>query len=116
VVDLAGEKVQQAFEELLETYVEEPSLSAPPPSSEILSDKYYIAQIHGMKKFELSTLYVDFTHLTSLNNQILADAIANQYFRFQPFLTRALHNLIAKYEPEYFVSHRQASSASSQAS
>ncbi|KAF4180010.1 hypothetical protein CNMCM8694_003400 [Aspergillus lentulus] len=116
VVDLAGEKVQQAFEELLETYVEEPSLSAPPPSSEILSDKYYIAQIHGMKKFELSTLYVDFTHLTSLNNQILADAIANQYFRFQPFLTRALHNLIAKYEPEYFISHRQASSASSQAS
>ncbi|EAW12952.1 MCM DNA helicase complex subunit MCM6 [Aspergillus clavatus NRRL 1] len=116
VVDLAGEKVQQAFEELLETYVEEPSLSAPPPSSEILSDKYYIAQIKGMKKFELSTLYIDFTHLTSLDDQILADAIANQYYRFQPFLTRALHNLIAKYEPEYFVSHRQASSTASQAS
>jgi DNA replication licensing factor MCM6 len=116
VVDVAGEKVQQAFEELLETYMEEPSLSAPPPSSEILSDKYYIAQIHGMRRFELSTLYVDFTHLTSMNDQILADAIANQYYRFQPFLTRALHNLIAKYEPEYFVSHRQASSTSSQAS
>lgn len=116
VVDLAGEKVQQAFEELLETYVEEPTSSAPPPSSEILSDKYYIAQIHGMKKFDLSTLYVDFTHLTSLDNQILADAIANQYYRFLPFLTRALHNLIAKYEPEYFVSHRQAGSTSSQAS
>lgn len=68
VVDLAGEKVQQAFEELLETYVEEPSSSAIPPSSEMLSDKYYIAQIHGMRKFGLSTLYVDFTHLTS--NQI----------------------------------------------
>lgn len=116
VIDLAGEKVQQAFEELLETYMEEPTSSAPPPSSEILSDKYYIAQIHGMRKFELSTLYVDFTHLTSSDNQILADAIANQYYRFLPFLTRALHNLIAKYEPEYFVSHRQAGSASSQAS
>ncbi|KAL1868591.1 MCM DNA helicase complex subunit mcm6 [Paecilomyces lecythidis] len=115
VVDLAGEKVQQAFEELLETYVEEPTSSALPPSSEMLSDKYYIAQIHGMAKFGLSTLYVDFTHLTSMDNQILADAISNQYYRFQPFLTKALHNLIAKYEPEYFAAHRQVSSVSSQA-
>ena len=114
VIDLAGEKVQQAFEELLETYMEELTSSAPPPSS--LSDKYYVAQIHGMKKFGLSTLYVDFTHLSSADSQILADAIANQYYRFQPFLTRALHNLIAKYEPEYFAAHRQVSSVSSQAS
>ncbi|KAL1968020.1 hypothetical protein VTN77DRAFT_2437 [Rasamsonia byssochlamydoides] len=116
VVDLAGEKVQQAFEELLETYVEEPTSSAQPPpsSSQILSDKYYIAQIHGMVKFNLSTLYVDFNHLSSADNQILADAIANQYYRFHPFLIRALHNLIAKYEPEYFASHRQVSSNSSQ--
>ncbi|KAL4872517.1 hypothetical protein BDV12DRAFT_161738 [Aspergillus spectabilis] len=117
VVDLAGEKVQQAFEELLESYQEEAAPTPhPPPSSAAMSDKYYVAQIHGMAKWELSTLYVDFTHLTSLDNPILADAIANQYYRFQPFLVRALHNLIAKHEPEYFVSHRQAtSSVSSQA-
>ncbi|KAL2803410.1 MCM2/3/5 family-domain-containing protein [Aspergillus granulosus] len=117
VPDLAGEKVQQAFEELLESYQEEAAPTPqPPPSSAPLSDKYYIAQIHGMAKWELSTLYVDFTHLTSLDNPILADAIANQYYRFQPFLVKALHNLIAKYEPEYFVSHRQATtSVSSQA-
>ncbi|KAL5338572.1 MCM2/3/5 family-domain-containing protein [Aspergillus crustosus] len=117
VVDLAGEKVQQAFEDLLESYQEELAPTPhPPPSSAAMSDKYYVAQIHGMAKWELSTLYVDFTHLTSLDNPILADAIANQYFRFQPFLIKALHNLIAKHEPEYFVSHRQAtSSVSSQA-
>lgn len=117
VGDVAADKVQQAFEELLETYMEDPSSSAvPPPSSVIFSDKYYIAQIHGMRKFELSTLYVDFTHLMAADNRVLADAIANQYYRFQPYLTKALHNLIAKYEPEYFVSHRQAGSTSSQAS
>lgn len=117
VVDLAGEKVQQAFEEFLETYVEEQqSSSQAPPSSSVLSDKYYISQIHGMKRFDLSTLYVDFMHLTSLDNQILADAIANQYYRFQPFLAKALYNLIAKHEPEYFVTHRQTNTASSQAS
>ncbi|OJJ50830.1 hypothetical protein ASPZODRAFT_86484 [Penicilliopsis zonata CBS 506.65] len=115
-VDLAGEKVLQTFEEFLETYMEEPSSSAPPPSSEIYSDKYYIAQIHGMAKFELSTLYVDYTHLTALDNPILANAIVEQHYRFQPYLTRALHNLIAKYEPDYFISHRLAKTASSQAS
>ncbi|KAJ5832770.1 hypothetical protein N7474_001081 [Penicillium riverlandense] len=116
VIDEAGEKVQQAFEELLETFIEEPSSSAPPTSSQRLSPQYYVSQIKGMKKFELSTLYVDFTHLTSLPNPILADAIASQYYRFQPFLTKALHNLIAKYEPEYFLSHRLNGSASSAAS
>lgn len=116
VVDLAGEKVQQAFEEFLETFMEEPSSSAPPPSSAVWSDKYYISQIYGMSNFDLSTLYVDFTHLTSLDNQILADAIANQYYRFQPFLIKALHNLIAKYQPDYFFFHRQANTVSSQAS
>ncbi|KAK2796245.1 hypothetical protein FQN50_009635 [Emmonsiellopsis sp. PD_5] len=116
VQDVAGEKVQQAFEVLLETHIEEPSSSGVPPSSEILSDKYYIAQIHGLQRYQLSTLYVDFTHLTSLPNQILADAIANQYYRFQPYLTKALHNLIAKYEPQYFREHRQINNASSQAS
>ncbi|KAJ5654178.1 hypothetical protein N7490_001181 [Penicillium lividum] len=116
VIDEAGEKVQQAFQELLETFMEAPSSSAPPSSGEILSDKYYIAQIKGMKKFELSTLYVDFTHLTSWENPILADAIASQYYRFLPFLTKALHNLVAKYEPEYFVSHRLASTASTHSS
>lgn len=119
VVDLAGEKVQQAFEEFLETYVEEtqPSSSQQqlPPSS-VPSDKYYITQIHGMEKLDLSTLYVDFTHLMSLENQILADAIANQYYRFQPFLAKALYNLIAKHVPNYFVTHRQAATSSSQAS
>ncbi|KAK2814441.1 hypothetical protein FQN49_008185, partial [Arthroderma sp. PD_2] len=116
VRDVAGEKVQQAFEELLETHIEDPmSSGAPPTSSEMLSDKYYISQIHGMQKLRLSTLYVDFTHLTSLTNQVLADAIVNQYYRFQPYLTKALHNLIAKYEPQYFRAHKQLGSHSSQA-
>ncbi|KAJ5690430.1 DNA replication licensing factor mcm6 [Penicillium macrosclerotiorum] len=116
LVDEGGENVRRSFEDLLETFMEEPSSSAPPSSGEMLSDKYYIAQIKGMKKFELSTLYVDFNHLTSYENPVLADAIAQQYYRFLPFLTKGLHNLIAKYEPEYFVSHRLASSASTQPS
>ena len=95
-------------------FVDDVVSSGAPPSSAVSSDKYYIAQIHGLRIYNLSTLYVDFQHLMSLPNQTLANAIANDYYRFLPFLTRALHNLIARYEPRYFREHRQPTSASSQ--
>ncbi|KAL8745432.1 MAG: hypothetical protein Q9190_002434, partial [Brigantiaea leucoxantha] len=114
VVDQVGEKVAEEFEIFLENHVEDISLSGAPPSSAVTSDKYYIAQIHGLRIYSLSTLYVDFQHLMSLRNDTLANAIANDYYRYLPFLIRALHNLIAKYEPRYFKEHRQPASASSQ--
>ena len=119
VIDRAGEKVQQAFEDFLEAHVEEPSSSGLPPSSELKTDRYYINQIHGLREFQLSTLYVDFRHLLAYregdNGPILADAVASQYYRFLPFLTRALHNLLSRYEPVYFKDHRQMTSNSSEA-
>ena len=116
VADLAGEKVQQAFENFLESHTEEPSSSGLPPSSELRTDKYYINQIHGLREFQLSTLYVDYRHLlTYQEGDVLADAISSQYYRFLPYLTRAMHSLLAKYEPIYFKDHRQMTSTSSNA-
>ncbi|KAL8882031.1 MAG: hypothetical protein Q9192_007664 [Flavoplaca navasiana] len=114
VVDLVGEKVAEEFENFMENFIEDITLSGAPPSSAVTSDKYYIAQIHGLRIYNLSTLYVDFQHLMSLSNDTLANAIANDYYRYLPFLTRALHNLIAKHEPRYFKEHRQPASSSSQ--
>ncbi|KAI9821659.1 MAG: MCM DNA helicase complex subunit mcm6 [Pycnora praestabilis] len=114
VVDQTGETLQLRFEEFLETYVEDPTSSGAPPSSVITSDKYYIAQIHGLRIYNLSTLYVDYQHLMTMSNGILAGAIVAEYYRFLPFMTRALHNLIAKYEPRYFKEHRQPTNSSSE--
>lgn len=66
-----------------------------------------------MRLFSLSTLYVDFTHLQRHEDGILAAAIASEYYRFLPYMVRALHNLIAKYEPQYFREHRQPTSTTS---
>ena len=71
------------------------------------TDKYYIAQIHGLRLYGLSTLYVDFTHLLKYEQGVMAGAVADQYYRFLPFIIRSLNNLIAKYEPRYFREHRQ---------
>ncbi|KAF2103104.1 MCM-domain-containing protein [Rhizodiscina lignyota] len=112
VVDVTGETLSQRFEEFLESYVEDPTASGAAASS-VTTDKYYIAQIHGMRQYDLSTLYVDYRHLLAHEEGIVATAIAGEYYRFLPFMTRALHNLIAKYEPRYFREHRQPTTAGS---
>ena len=90
VIDKASEKIQQAFEDFLEAHVEEPSSSGLPTSSELRTDKYYVNQIHGLREFQLSTLYVDYRHMLAYpEGRVLADAIAGQYYRFLPALTKS---------------------------
>ncbi|KAI9745582.1 MAG: MCM DNA helicase complex subunit mcm6 [Claussenomyces sp. TS43310] len=116
VEDKVGLVVQETFERFLETFTEDLILSGAPPSSAATTDKYYIAQIHGLRIYLLSTLYVDYTHLSSFQNGHLATAIVEEYYRFLPFMNRGLHNMIAKYEPRYFREHRQPTSSSNQTS
>lgn len=80
------------------------------------TDKYYIAQIHGLRTYSLSTLYVDYKHLTNFRGGALAEGVVEEFYRFLPFLTKALHNMIAKYEPRYFRDHRQPTASSNQTS
>lgn len=83
------------------------------PTSSAVTDKLYVAHIHQMRAMALSTLYVDFKHLQKWTDGTLADGIADQYYRFLPYLTAGLHNMIAKYEPAYFREHRQPTASSS---
>lgn len=53
---------------------------APTPSGEGSKDKYYIQQIHDMKQFDYTVLYVDFSHLLE-REEVLARAIQDQYYR-----------------------------------
>ncbi|KAK4618382.1 DNA replication licensing factor mcm6 [Fulvia fulva] len=110
VVDTTAETLGIQFERFLENFTEDPTASAAPASSAVTTNKYYIAQIHGLCQFKLSTLYVDFTHLMDHERGILANAIQGDFYRFQPYMLRALNNLIAKYEPQYYREHRQPGS------
>ena len=67
-----------------------------PPDKDII----YIDQIHTMREYQLTTLYVDYGHILS-KDDVLADAIQKQYYRFLPYLRRAVYNLVAEYEPTY---------------
>ncbi|KAF9450638.1 MCM-domain-containing protein [Macrolepiota fuliginosa MF-IS2] len=105
VKDAVGESVADTFENFLRTFTEAIEL-APTPSADgmdqdtLQGELIYIEQIHTMREYELTTLYVDFGHLLQ-SDDVLADAIQKQYYRFLPFLRRALWNLVAEFEPEY---------------
>lgn len=87
------------------SFTEEIALAATPGSDGVGPDMndgelIYIEQIHTMREYELTTLYVDFGHLLQ-RDDVLADAIQRQYYRFLPYLRRALLNLVTEFEPEY---------------
>ncbi|KAI0265220.1 MCM-domain-containing protein [Gloeopeniophorella convolvens] len=105
VKDAVGESVADAFEAFLKTYTEDVNLSGTPaPDDDVPiagdGELIYVEQIHTMREYQLTTLYVDYGHLLQ-KDDVLADAIQRQYYRFLPYLRKALHNLVAEYEPEY---------------
>ncbi|KAF9241885.1 MCM2/3/5 family-domain-containing protein [Melanogaster broomeanus] len=105
VRDAVGESVCESFETFLKTFTEEVALASTPASDgglpEVVDGELiYIQQIHTMREYEITTLYVDYGHLLQ-KDDVLADAIQKQYYRFLPYLRRSLHNLVAEYEPEY---------------
>lgn len=76
------------------------------------SEQIYIEQIHSMREYNLTTLYVDFGHVL-LQDEVLANAIQAHYYRFLPYLRRALYNLVADFEPEYLKINPTAAAADS---
>ncbi|KAG6910996.1 hypothetical protein DXG01_006050 [Tephrocybe rancida] len=105
VKDAVGDSVAESFETFLKTFTEDVAL-APTPAPDgaapdvLDSELVYIEQIHTMREYELTTLYVDYGHLLQ-RDDVLADAIQKQYYRFLPYLRRALLNLVTEFEPEY---------------
>ncbi|ODV59095.1 MCM DNA helicase complex subunit MCM6 [Ascoidea rubescens DSM 1968] len=95
-VDLTGEKVRESFELFLTEFIDE---SQEDVSNLPYQGKPYIAQIHAMKLYELSTIYIDFQQLLTRENGVLATAIQEQYYRFLPFLQNGLRRVIKSVAP-----------------
>ncbi|KAK4687039.1 DNA replication licensing factor MCM6, partial [Tremellales sp. Uapishka_1] len=77
--------------------------------------RLYIDQIKALKEYQITTLYVDFGHLLE-REEVLARAIQDQYYRFLPYLRRALQSLVRRYEPTYLYLSSTASATSASAS
>ncbi|POW19559.1 hypothetical protein PSHT_04539, partial [Puccinia striiformis] len=120
VNDDTGERVREKFEEFLENFVDQNDqndISSPSPSG---PRRLYVELIKALKEFELTTLYLDFSHListetyyryapsydstTSILLVIYYSSLQNFFRifdRFLPYLKQALQSLVKKYIPSY---------------
>lgn len=112
VVDTTGDKLREEFLTFLENY-REPGGIRSPLNSELMSQQLgseppqmtadiplYRQQLYEMRNGGTSTLYVDYNHLFRYND-VLANAIAANYYRFEPFLRSALLSFVTVHMPSY---------------
>ena len=57
-------------------------------------------QISTMKEFDQETLFVDFAHVQS-HDHMLAAAVAEDYYRFEPFLRKAVQGVVQEFHPSF---------------
>ncbi|PJF17226.1 DNA helicase [Paramicrosporidium saccamoebae] len=105
-VDETGEKLREEFLSFLENYRDNglrrptsDTLTSEPPS--MTSDlPFYKQQLWEMRNEGTLTLYVDYNHLFRYND-VLANAITANFYRFEPFLRTALHSFVTANMPSY---------------
>ncbi|KAI3487618.1 hypothetical protein L1887_48399 [Cichorium endivia] len=100
VVDEVGERVREGFAQFLESFVDQPLSGSPDPNGEKVQDPLYIDQIYALRDYNRTTLFVDFSHILR-HDEVLARAVSDQYYRFVPYLRRALLDLVNTYVPNY---------------
>eukprot|EP00743_Colponemidia_sp_Colp-15_P004628 GILK01004988.1.p1 GENE.GILK01004988.1~~GILK01004988.1.p1 ORF type:complete len:834 (+),score=187.07 GILK01004988.1:48-2504(+) len=102
VKDEIAEFVKICFQKFLEGFVIEDAGAASPAPR-----KYYVEQADLMRSNDKQTLYVDFAHIgrfqgdQSFNPADLAAALEDEYYRYEPFLRKAVQNFITKLHPQY---------------
>jgi len=111
VTDDTGERVRESFAEFLESFIDDTVLNDPSLGSHP-REPLYIDQIKALRDFQRTTLFVDFSHILRYE-EILARAISEQYYRFLPYLRRALLDLVATYTPNYLYLNANAASSTS---
>ncbi|AOA61416.1 Mcm2-7 hexameric complex component [Komagataella phaffii CBS 7435] len=98
VVDVTAEKVAEAFEQFLELFSDD-SIDQEVQEENKWGARIYLSQLEVMRQHDLNTLYVDYQHLLTRENGVLASAITEQYYRFLPHLLKALRRVIKKNVP-----------------
>ncbi|KAI9257684.1 MCM2/3/5 family-domain-containing protein [Sporodiniella umbellata] len=97
-VDETGLIVMKSFETFLKNYKDEQSSYVSTSTSNWLGFPYMV-QLENFEITAIDTILVDYAHIEA-TDATLAIAISDQYYRFLPFLRRAVHNVVAEYFPK----------------
>ncbi|KAI7866660.1 MCM2/3/5 family-domain-containing protein [Spinellus fusiger] len=97
VVDEAGVLVMRDFEVFLEEFRDDQASYM--MSATQWSGYPYMMQLDQLKLTQLSTLFVDFNHIQLVTPSLVL-ALKDQYYRFLPYLRRAVQNVVRKHFPD----------------
>ncbi|KAF5193857.1 Dna replication licensing factor mcm6 [Thalictrum thalictroides] len=89
-VDEKAVRVENIFLEFLKNFKLNPNASEP----------HYESEIEAMKSKESTTMFIDFSHVMQFND-VLQKAIAEEYFRFEPFLKNACKRFVMEQRPTF---------------
>ncbi|KAJ3114362.1 MCM DNA helicase complex subunit mcm6 [Physocladia obscura] len=95
VTDEVAAEVLASFEQFLATFVDAEN------------EPYYINQIKALKVQKSQTLFVDLQHLRD-TDQTLCAVIESQYYRMEPYLRKAVQNLVRIHAHDYMRQTRNA--------
>ncbi|KAF9426494.1 MCM DNA helicase complex subunit mcm6 [Podila epigama] len=98
--DETAEKIRMDFEEFIETFDPTQVQGAMEHSQGGTHANPYLQQLRMLSNYDGHTLFVDY-HDLLIYDDVLAGAIEDQYYRFQPYLRRAIQNLTWKHNPAY---------------
>lgn len=92
VPDETAEQVRLDFEKFLKDfYISENSREKVFP---------YRNQIENFRAADLDTIFIDFSHLF-LFDETLASTVQSQFYRMDPYLRKAVQNVVTEIDPEY---------------
>lgn len=100
IVDEVGEDTKILFKSFLNEYSSMERSGTMDTSSDRVLVKDYVEQAEEMKRHELTTMFVDFMHMTTFNAR-MAQTIEQEYYRVDPFLRSAVYDFIKQHQPEH---------------
>jgi len=99
VVDEVGEDTKILFKSFLNEFSSADNTDMG-FSSEMVRVKDYVEQAADMKNNELTTMYVDYMHVHSWNDQ-LSTNIEQEYYHVEPYLRAAVFEFVKQHQPEH---------------
>ncbi|GJP81341.1 hypothetical protein CLOP_g11504 [Closterium sp. NIES-67] len=97
-VDTQGENVQRSFFDFLQTTEQRVDEQEEEEDGPMVRE--YVAQLRSMVQYGKTSMYVDFATLMA-HNQALATAVLEEFYRFEPFLRKAVQMFVQVHEPKY---------------
>ncbi|KAG0238646.1 MCM DNA helicase complex subunit mcm6 [Actinomortierella wolfii] len=94
--DETAEKIRSDFEVFIEKFDASRHMAGRLHSQATQPSNPYLDQLKMMRNYQGHTMYIDFADL-NMYDPVLAGAVAQQYYRFEPYLRKAIQNLIWKH-------------------